>query len=154
MADWKDSACCEEISVTRILLEENGIKAVFVNPNKEAYLKLKVDACYIVPGPACDWLISKKNATGAVFIELKGSDVKRAAEQIAASADKLREELPGKIAGLIIANRFPKIDTSIQRAISAFAKKHKAPLHVMTGNHEYVFEKVFEFAQLKRNSRA
>lgn len=142
----KPDECREAIAVSKIKLEEKGRKAIFNNLGRETYIKTRVDGCLLVNETASDWVLSKKNI-GDVIVELKGRDVDHAVEQVTATADFWKEKgfSNGHMAALIVCAQYPRIDTKIQRATQAFSKKHKAPLHVVSRNSEYLFNDVLRF---------
>jgi hypothetical protein len=110
------------------------------------YCKIQVDGCVVKNALAADWVVSKQGI-GDIIVELKGRNVEHAAKQINATAtlwtdEKLRV---GRLAALVVATQYPRANTMMQKAQAAFAKKFNAPLHVVTKNNEYCFEKVLSF---------
>ena len=51
----------------------------------------------------------------------------------------------GSCAALIVSNQYPRFDTKIQKAMHLFTSKHGGPLHVVTKNYEFYFERVLSF---------
>src|SRR5687768_11109637 len=74
-------ACRITTNVSKIKVEENGRSAVIVNTPRVDHVVSAVDGCLVLNSVACDWVISKSEI-GDIFIELKGSDVDHAVEQI------------------------------------------------------------------------
>lgn len=138
--------CRKETKVSRIKVEENGKKAVILNLEKLTYVVSAVDGCMIKNSVSADCAVSREGV-GDVFIELKGADVNHAAEQIVATATfwTTHNLSFGRLAGLVVACRYPKVSTAIQRAKVEFAKKFKGPLHVVNRNAEYEFDKLLSF---------
>lgn len=135
--------CKEFTSDVRITTSERGRKATFLNPEKHAHWKIRVDGCVVENALAADWVVAKIGL-GDVVVELKGKDVEHATKQVHATAalwtrEKLRQ---GRMAALIVATQYPRASTKVQKAKAAFAKRFGAPLHVVTHNAEYVFETV------------
>jgi hypothetical protein len=151
-------SCSKQTNYKRIVFEERGRKATFNNENQNVFVKTQVDGCLMVQQLSADWVLSKPNV-GHVIIELKGKDVDHAVKQINATANHLKthcRELCKKkckkcwidtqfFAGLVVANQYPRITTSIQRMKDHFAKVYKAPLHVVNMNADYQFECVLSF---------
>ena len=133
-------ACFDNTTVSRIKFEEKGRCAVILNPDREEYTRARVDGCLIRDALAADWVVTKPDI-GDVVIELKGSDVDHAIDQITATIDYwISERLRcGKLSALIVCAKYPKVDTKVQRAKSKFARAFKAPLHIVSRNHEYSF---------------
>lgn len=138
--------CRQSTKVAKILCEENRRKACFLNPRNEEYFKTKVDGCLVRNAVASDWVISR-DKVGDVIVELKGKDVDHAVQQIWATAELWRRKglRMGRLAGLVVCNQYPSIDTKIQRAKLALARAFQAPLHVVCGNYEYSVENVLSF---------
>lgn len=139
-------ACRTATRVSKVAVSENGRSAVFLNPNREHFFRTQIDGCCLKHQTACDWAVSKAGV-GDVLIELKGGDVDRAIEQLKATVSKWRgcAYVQGKLAALIVASRYPRVDTKLQRAQNEFAQKFKIPLHLTTKNIEYKIERVFDF---------
>jgi actin-like ATPase involved in cell morphogenesis len=138
-----DARCCELVSVPLIKVQEHGKKAVFKNPSLVAHEKIQMDGCVVVNETAADWVV-RKPGIGTVVVELKGGDVEHGAKQVDATADFLKKhnQIVGKIAALIVSTSYPKSSTTIQKAQALFFRKHKGPLHVVTRNCEFTFERV------------
>lgn len=138
--------CSESVKVTKIKVSENGKQAVFLNPLKEKFVKVKVDGCMIINSTACDWVISKENVM-SVLIELKGCDVEHALKQIEATFEYLQKNnlLTNKTSAMIICSKpskYPSFTSKLQKAKSRLAKQYKAPLHIVTGNYEFQIDRV------------
>jgi hypothetical protein len=95
---------------------------------------------------AADWVVYKPEV-GMLIVELKGSAVEHAIKQVEATARYLvaNNWVTGKLGGLIVANTYPKAGGAVQKAQASFAKNFHAPLHVVTRNTDYLFEKVLAF---------
>jgi hypothetical protein len=135
---------------SKIKVSENGRQAVFLNPERAVYFIVQVDGGLIKNTTASDYVVSKADQKGILddlVIELKGTDVNHALDQVMATANYWQQQglRAGKIAALIVCARMPKFDTKVQRCASAFAKSFKGPLHVCPRNDEFVFENVFSF---------
>jgi hypothetical protein len=134
------------VKYSKIKLRENGRQAVFLNPERTAYFVIHVDGELIKNAVACDYVLAK-NGTGEVCVELKGTDVDHAVEQVYATALHWQENgwRFGKIAALIVCTKKPVFDTKVARFATLFAKKFKGPLHVIPKNTEFLFERVLAF---------
>ena len=138
--------CIAKTSVSRIKLEERGRQAVILNPDREEYIRSRVDGCLVKNATAADWVLSKPE-TGDVVVELKGSDVAHALDQIAATIDfwKTNNLRCGKLSALVVCSKYPRVDTKVQRAKSRLAREFKAPLHIVSKNCEYSFSALLSF---------
>ena len=68
---------------------------IYINRSSAHLAKYRVDGCLMTDGVKCDYLLLNCEKKQAYFIELKGSDVIHAIEQIDRSIDQLKSELPG-----------------------------------------------------------
>lgn len=144
-SNWRNQLanpkCTEIVRVSKVKIAENGKQAVFLNPQKEEFSRTRVDGCVIVNKTACDWWIAHQ-PSGSVLVELKGCDVEHAIEQIEATFDYLSKNklLLAKNAAIIVCSkpsRHPSFTTKLQKARSRLSTKYKAPLHIVTGSHEF-----------------
>jgi hypothetical protein len=138
--------CTEIVKVSKVKIAEKGKQAVFLNPMKEDFSRTRVDGCVIENKTACDWWIAQESA-GSVLVELKGCDVEHAIEQIEATFDYLSKNklLHAKNAAMIVCakpSRHPSFTTKLQKARSRLSGKYKAPLHIVTGSHEFDIKRV------------
>lgn len=141
-----DRKCTEVVKVSKVKIAENGKQAVFLNPNKEEFSRTRVDGCVIVNRTACDWWVVH-DTSGSVLVELKGSDVEHAIEQIEATFEYLSKNdlLLEKNAAMIVCSkpsRHPSFTSKLQKAKSRLSAKFKAPLHIVTGSHEFDIKRV------------
>ncbi|MFM0391181.1 hypothetical protein [Paraburkholderia phytofirmans] len=140
-----ECCCREDTKVSKIKLDDRGGErsATFLNKEKVKHIKIRVDGCLVKEATAADWILSKPNV-GHIVVELKGSDVDHAIEQVMATAKLAeREKKDGeRIAALIACTRYPKIDTKVQRGKQRFSDAHKGRLHVVTKSCEHVFEEL------------
>lgn len=123
-----------------ISTSEKGIFYVAnVVPEREAVV-FQVDGCIITVGCKCDKLILSKNPTGANtwighFIELKGTDVAHAIEQLEASVrhDSFRDASLSKKHARIVANSFPssRANPVIERARCKFRQQYHCELRTL-----------------------
>lgn len=88
-----------------------------LNPNQRTAEKIRVDDWAITQGPRCDWLVLLNDATSReeIYVELKGSDVYRAVEQLRATIVNLpadRTRLPKRC--FVVFTRNPMTGTDVQ----------------------------------------
>ncbi|MBD9468002.1 hypothetical protein [Pseudoxanthomonas sp. PXM01] len=143
--------CADCRNVTKdsnVKVAEGARSAVFKNLKKAAYHRVRVDGCLIKNKTAADFMVSCPGV-GSVVVELKGTDVEHAVDQIDATlehvkgCEKLKELRP--FAGLVVCARYPRFDTGLQRLTKKFVAKHKVPIHVVAKNDEFDLEKVLKF---------
>jgi hypothetical protein len=85
---------------------------IYYNNSLDALTKYRIDGCLISDnGAKCDYLLLNCKKKKSYFIELKGSDLLRAVEQIDRSIDILLEHLNEfSIEGRIVLTRVNTID--------------------------------------------
>jgi len=134
------SLCVEIVSHTRIKIEENGMKAIFLNPTREACEKGHIDKCLVTEGIRADYYLS--NSSKTIMIELKGCDINHACAQLfkAAEHPKIKPKLKKSLGFLIICSRVPSSSTSSQIAEQKARKKYKAKFKVYCRMREISFD--------------
>lgn len=142
--------CSSDLYTIRVSVEENATKATFSNPAKKKFTKTQIDGCLVKNQTACDWLIVRDSKDG-VLVELKGSDVAHALDQIEASFKFLREaqRLTPNRGGLIVCTKrsqHPAFNSKVQRVKDRLMKNYSAPLHIIVGNKELDFDKLLQYA--------
>jgi hypothetical protein len=134
--------CIQTVCDSKPKVEENGRKAVFLNPENAPIKKVRVDGCLIVgASPKADYIVSKPGAVD-VIVELKGKDIHHAKDQIIATLPFWRAYPPfsGKIAGLIICSRSPMSSSELQVMTAKVMIHHRISLTVdESGRREYDF---------------
>lgn len=131
--------CEEHLTHTKIVLQENKSKIIFLNPNQVNILKIRVDGCVISDNDTlrCDYALIP--STGVeIYVELKGSDIAHAVKQIESTIELL-SAAPQKIKKLcfIVSTRVPKQTTNVQQLQSQFKKKFNASFRIKNIQDEY-----------------
>lgn len=134
-------ACFTETRDSKIKLDERGRKVVLLNKDRVLHVRAQVDGCLLAEEIAADWVVSRSDL-GDLIVELKGTDVGHALKQVERTLiywidNKLRK---GRIGALIVCSRYPRNDTSIQRAKAAFMRDHRALLTVVSRNLELLLD--------------
>ena len=113
--------CQKKTTDSKIKVEELRRKAIFLNPERNVYLKTQIDDCVIKNAVAADWIVTKEGI-GDIVVELKGKDVDHATKQILATMKfwKRRGFCRHKVAALIVCSEFPRASTRIQKAMQSF----------------------------------
>lgn len=132
-----------EVRHSKVAVKEKGKQAIFVNEERKLFYIIRVDGNLIKNEISSDYVV-RKAEVGNVIIELKGMDVDHAVEQILATARYWKKNgyKNSPVAGLVVCSRKPSFDTKVQRHRSKFAKEFNGPLHVVSHNDEFVFERV------------
>jgi hypothetical protein len=119
--------------------KNNRSKFRLNNLQKASISVIRVDGCAIKTGIRCDYLLGLPSKQ-EIYIELKGSDIKHAVEQLARSIEMLscHNELGGKLC-FVASTKCPINSTEIQVLKKKFRKKYNAKLTIKNGEiiHEY-----------------
>ncbi|WP_306393237.1 hypothetical protein [Telluria beijingensis] len=140
------TAFAKSIKHSKIKIEENGRKAIFLNATKETFHLVQVDGALLKNVVASDFVLAKLKV-GDLVIELKGMDVDHAVEQVFETASYWRDKnyRQGGIAALIVSSRVPAFNTKIAKYAARFKKSFNGPLHVVSQNREFTFERALSF---------
>jgi hypothetical protein len=139
--------CVRKTSASNVKVSDpRSTAAVFANTTRSSYRVIRFDGCVVSGSVACDWIVEKVGV-GRIAVELKGSDVDHAAEQIEQALLFLRATglMDVRVAGLIVCSRYPSFDTKVQRLKQRMAKLWGAPLTVKTDGRNLSFEALLSF---------
>ncbi|MBF0473445.1 MAG: hypothetical protein HQK91_08055 [Nitrospirae bacterium] len=127
---------CEIILNDEVIpLEENRSKITFYNKHKVAIRKIEVDPCAIPQETRCDWLLIRPDDK-EFFVELKGSNLKHAFEQIEKSIELIAKDCYVRDKNIyIIISNFPKKKPNTQVERKYFQDKYNAKLMVERTNY-------------------
>jgi hypothetical protein len=79
-----------------------------INNSAKRVCKVTVDGCYVTEDKRCDFLLIDCDSKAAFFIELKGSDVLKAVEQIDETINRFWHQMNGFIInGRIVSTKVP-----------------------------------------------
>lgn len=135
--------CVEQVRHSNVTVEERGRRANFLNPSNARFLRAKVDNCLIKQGVRADWIVTKVGV-GSVIVELKGSDVAHACDQLLVTLvhQATQEWLEERRTLLTICSRRPSNDTRAQRAEER-ARKLGLRLRIYCNQRDIVIEDLF-----------
>lgn len=102
----------------------------FHNKNQLPYKRVQVDGCALTQGQRCDHLLCSADEQEERFVELKGSDVPHAIEQLKATIIQLGEHADNRHSYVVCTKVAPQITTRIQRAKVEFQKVFRSELQV------------------------
>ena len=117
--------CTNRHSKKRFVVEENRSRVIFENGKRRDVDQIEVDDCAIVDGFRCDWLVNVDKTQQSIFVELKGSNVPHAVEQLTRAHDQLREIRKAKVTWIVSSQRCPLTSTEVQ-SLTIKLRKHKA----------------------------
>ena len=123
------SACTELHAKPTFVIREKHSEVRFQNAKRLVVKQIVVDGCAIADdGVRCDALVNVGATGESVFVELKGSNVQHAVDQLARSDALLREHAHRSRTWIISTVRNPLIATETQRLIATVRRKHGANL--------------------------
>lgn len=121
----------------RIVLEENSRKITFTNDTCQEVRRIRIDGCVITDGIRCDYLLIDSIEI-EYYVELKGSDVKHAVEQLKRTIELVsKEQWRQQKFCFIISSRCPLLTPKIQELKVRFKKKYNAELIIKNNAHEH-----------------
>jgi len=141
--DFVPARCLSESRVTKVKVEANTRRAVFDNGDNAQVWIVDVD-CWI-PGPEglkADYVVFQPQIV-AIVVELKGSDIRHALQQVIATSTRWRDTsgTNATIGGLVIFTHSPETSASLANKKRKLRDKHNIHLEVdKNGRTEYRFE--------------
>jgi hypothetical protein len=125
---------------TKIALSgKRTTKLYLSNPQEREVEKIEVDGCAITDGLRCDWLvlINDRQPHEEIYVELKGSKVSHAVEQLKATIKTLSADsvhLPKRC--FVVYSRNPMPRTDVQNNKVKFRENFKADLRLVPDGTE------------------
>lgn len=124
--------CIQPTKDLKIKFEENKRKIIFMNPDRKDYKRVQVDGCAIDDKVTmrCDKLLVSADEHEERYVELKGTDVMHAIDQLESTIVRLGEFDDNRHAYVISTNVAPAYTTKIQQKALHFKKKYHSELVV------------------------
>ena len=126
----KVETCISQTTDSQIRFEENKRKIIFLNPQRLPYKRVDVDGCTIKEGVRCDKLLLSADEREERYVELKGTDVMHAIDQLEETIKRLGEYTDNRHAYVISTNVAPAINTKRQAKIKYFKENYCAELKI------------------------
>lgn len=128
----KVDACVLEVNDSQIKFEENNRKIIFLNPKRYPYKRVDVGGCTIAKGIRCDKLLLSLDECEERFVELKGTDVIHAIDQLEATINQLGEHENNRHSYVICTNVAPAIESRIQIKMKLFKSRYNSELKIQS----------------------
>ena len=112
--------CVEDTNDSIIKLQEKRSIIRFHNPQNRTFKRVQVDGCALTEGIKCDNMLCSHDEREEWFVELKGSELLHAIEQIKATIQKLGEYNDNRHSLIVCTRVMPQITTKIQKAKKEF----------------------------------
>ena len=124
--------CLRLHSEAEFAVMEHFSEVVFLNPDVREVHQYQVDRCIFgdEDGKRCDWLINVHGNNLSVLVELKGSDIDGAFEQLAETQRILVAIMRRDIVWIISYSGSPRFNSTIQLLILRARREYKAKLRV------------------------
>jgi hypothetical protein len=109
---WAAGLDCVD-SRKSIVLKDRGSPSTYkaLNPNMLSVAQYQIDGKVITQGARCDKALHVEINKCVIFVELKGSNLLKAVDQITQTIQKLKKDLPGQVVkGRIVTTRTPSPD--------------------------------------------
>ena len=126
----KVETCIRQTTDSQIMFEENKRKIIFLNSQRLPYERVDVDGCTINDGVRCDKLLLSADEREERYVELKGTDVMHAIDQLEETIKRLGEYTDNRHAYVISTNVAPAINTKRQAKIKYFKERYCAELKI------------------------
>ncbi len=138
--EWVEK-CIESCDAKSVFVEENGVRAAFANPRGRRIRKIHYDGCYYKRRGElkADYIVGLPS-TLDVIVELKGSDLRHARDQVEMTLDRWKVDplrfqktvcliVYGRLEGKERkAGRIPCINSTIQSLERDFLRRKKTLL--------------------------
>ena len=126
----KVGTCIRQTTDSQIVFKENNRKIIFLNPQNLPYERVDVDGCTINYGVRCDKLLLSADEHEERYVELKGTDVMHAIDQLEETIKRLGEYTDNRHAYVVSTNVAPAINTKRQAKIKYFKERYCAELKI------------------------
>jgi hypothetical protein len=133
--------CIERIRHSKVKLSDPGTgrTAILLNADRARVRRIRIDGCLVPAGSIAADRVASKPQVVDVIVELKGTNVARAVEQIEATWRLWRthrEHLADQIIGAwILCSEYPRASTKVARSRESF-RARGAVLVISTHNGE------------------
>jgi len=139
--------CIKKVADSNIVIRDKKSRSAhFKNPERIPFKIIHFDGCVVFNKTAADYII-EKDSVGRIIVELKGSDIKKAVEQVAATIRYLKENnlTPLPKGCLIIGTSFPGGQASSQRYKITIKREFQIPCKIQALNKNLIFEDYLKF---------
>ena len=136
------NACCTTGNNRKLKIAENASVMYVINNQRKGYHDIQIDGCDITEGYKCDRGVYLVETNAGLLVELKGSDVAHAVEQLAESLGKYKSKLSqlgASVQCFVISCNNPLSSTASQNVKIKFKKKHGVSLRIERSNFSYEY---------------
>jgi hypothetical protein len=134
LASSADRQCIEFTSRTSLHISEEGIGATFRNPRRKELRKVTYDKCYFqaLKGGRADYIVGYDRKID-VIIELKGSDLRHAQDQVSETLERWRTDtihFETIVCLIVFGHTYPRMTSRIGSMERDFLERNNALLWI------------------------
>lgn len=122
------TVCVKETTDSVIKFQEKRSIIRLHNPDRLHYKCVQVDGCALHDGEKCDNMLCSHDEREEYYVEMKGSDVPHAIEQIRSTIMRIGEYDDQRHCYVVCTKVSPHITTSIQKFKMEFRRRFKSDL--------------------------
>lgn len=113
------SKCERKHSDIEFIVREQLSEVIFLNASAKRVRQITVDGCVFTEQDTkrCDYLVNVDETNLSILVELKGSDIEAAFEQLKAAQELMIDHLNRRIQWIISYSGSPRFETTIQNLI-------------------------------------
>lgn len=143
----QQNECIEFSNGTSLHVNEMGVGATFVNPKRKELRKIQYDGCYCRAAKLgrADYIIGYERAVD-VILELKGSDLKHAVDQVADTLERWKDDekhYPSIVGLVVFGHTIPRMRSNLGVLEREFLERHRTLLWIrQNGEERYSFNKL------------
>ncbi len=122
-----------------VAVEERKRKFIIRNTKRREIYQVTVDGCFPISSIKCDYLFEVPELNKVFYVELKGSDVNHALEQLMATMQYQffsSKHTSCEKNCIVVSSRVPQMDPSIQRLIKKCRTQFRATLIIKNQKFE------------------
>jgi len=129
--------CVKRHAELEFSIHEQQSRVTFHNPYLRAIQQIKVDGCVFKgnDGKKCDYLINVAETNTSVLVELKGSDIDEAFQQLNQAQERLAEHINRRIFWIICYSGSPRHTTEVANMRLQARLHKKADLRLEASGH-------------------
>lgn len=147
--NYEKNGCHEVVKHSIISFKEQGskVKLDIENPDRDSYIKTKVDGCYFQNEEASDYMLSCCSTQRSLLVELKGNNTAKGCDQLISTYTRLKKqgvlnnnEVPAVLIGTQVR---PKARSSVATRKLKYMRLAKKEIHVHNMQHKAFFSSFF-----------
>lgn len=131
--------CAENGNRSNLKLEENKSVLYIINSLNKDYVKIIIDSCDVTEGIKCDFGIHLVDKDRNLLVELKGSDISHAYDQLEKTLGIYNLKNCNKTSCFVVTSNNPLSATTSQILKMKFRKHNGVELVIVKSGYEYQY---------------